>query len=269
MRPRPDGYGKKEVDGSYSVVRVQVNNTVVEITEEAAVAYVGAAILGLPLKHLICPHCNEAHLDLGRFALDPHSKHLCLCCNREFEDTERAVGNPIVLAKLLLNDPTVSRPMRMVQRKPLQIDQSDPIFSGGVKLWGTHSAILWTAERAEEDGVHVHAYETGSKVAAPDETYGRVIIEGVELNPRAVRSFMVLQQSELHRDKLELVRCDACGRAVVEDKAPKAITPSTEHSCECGHIVRSAQPVIANEMPAVVARLYESAKFSGLKPNGT
>jgi len=257
---------RKEIDWSYAVVDVQSDGETVRISEDAAVAYVAAAILGLPLKYIECPHCKAPHLDLENYALDPHRKHLCLNCQRLFEDTDRAIGNPIVLAKHLLNDSTIERPMRKVERR-LDINQRDPIYSGGIRLWGTHPAVLWTAEREEEEGIHVHAYYAGEESASVDQTYGAVSIDGIELDPRAVRSFMVQQQAPLVREKLTRVVCTKCSQAIVADKAPKAITPSTEHVCDCGHVTTTAEPVIANETPAVFAQLYENAKFANLSKN--
>jgi hypothetical protein len=187
-------------------------------------------------------------------------------CKQSFEDTERAIGNPIVLAKQLLNDPTVERPMKRVTR-PFNVDQNDPHFSGGIRLWGTHPAILWTAPRDEEEGIHVHAYHAREGDGAPDETFGAVAIDGIELNARALRAFMVQQQAPVVRGKLARVLCTGCERAIVEDKAPQAIKPSTEHLCDCGHVTTTAEPVIANEMPDAFARLYENAKFANLSKN--
>lgn len=257
---------KKEIDTSYAVVNVTSAEQTVSISEDAAVAYVAAAILGLPLKYITCPHCESPHLDLADYALDAHRKHLCLHCETLFEDIDRAIGNPIVLAKQLLNDKVIERPMRKVARH-LDIDQRDPVFSGGIRLWGTHPAIVWTAPREEEEGIHVHAYQAGEENASVDQTYGRVTIDGIELNPRALRAFMVQQQAPSVRDKLARVVCGKCSTVIVEDRAPKAVTPSTEHLCDCGHVTTTDAPVIANEMPEVFAQLYEGAKFANLSKN--
>ena len=37
-------------------------------------------------------------------------------------------------------------------------DQSADHCSGGLLIWGSNPAILWTATRDEEAGVHAHAY---------------------------------------------------------------------------------------------------------------
>jgi len=259
---------RKEIDWSYAVVAVHSGGQTVSISEDAAVAYVAAAILGLPLKYLECPHCKAPHLDLENYALDPHRKHLCLKCEQLFEDEDRAIANPIVLAKTLLNDSAIERPMKKVERR-LEIDQRDPTYSGGVRLWGTHPAILWTAEREEEEGIHVHAYHEGEEHASVDQTYGAVCIDGIELDPRAVRSYMVQQQAPMVREKLTRVLCGKCSKAIVEDRAPQAIVAGSDHVCDCGHVTISSEPVIANEMPQVFAQLYESAKFSNLSKNAS
>ena len=133
---------------------------------------------------------------------------------------------------------------------------------------GDASSDLWTAAREEQEGIHVHGYDA-TRRARPtvDQTYGAVSIDGIELDPRAVRSFMVQQQAPMVREKLARIICTECSRSIVEDKAPKAITPCTEHVCDCGHVTIRAKPVIANEMPEVFAQLYESAKFVNLSKN--
>jgi hypothetical protein len=65
------GRKKKEIDSSYSAVRVKAGGQVISISEEAAVAYVAGAILGLSLKYIECPYCKSPHLDLENHALVP------------------------------------------------------------------------------------------------------------------------------------------------------------------------------------------------------
>ncbi len=265
-RKAADG-GPKVIDSSYPVVNIVSGGCTVAISADAAESYVAAAILGLPLKYLVCPCCDLPHLDTRDYALHPHRMHLCQGCGRLFEDAERAIGNPIVLAKALLGDSRWS-PERQMKRvlRPLDIKQSD--FSGGVRIWGTHPAILWTAPRGEEDGIHVHAYgRAGEESPLIDETFGAVSIDGIGLDPRAVRSFMVQQQAPSVLAKLARVICDRCSTPIVEAAAPAAIAPSTQHQCDCGHVTSTTKAVIANEMPEILKQLYESARFSDVPRN--
>ncbi len=47
------------------------------------------------------------------------------------------------------------------------------------KMWASTPAILWTATRPQEVGIHVHLYEGTKRIV--DDTYTEVVLDGKRL----------------------------------------------------------------------------------------
>jgi hypothetical protein len=56
-------------------------------------------------------------------------------------------------------------------------------------IWASTPAILWTAKRPQELGVHVHVHKGTTRVV--DETFGEVILNGQALERRALIESMI------------------------------------------------------------------------------
>lgn len=56
-------------------------------------------------------------------------------------------------------------------------------------LWASTPAVLWTAERAQERGIHVHLGSKGQRLI--DDTFGTVIYRGERLDRKALLDAMV------------------------------------------------------------------------------
>jgi hypothetical protein len=145
------------------------------------------------------------------------------------------------------------------QRK-LDIRQAD--YPGGIQIWGSNPAFLWTSSRAEEEGIHVHAFLDGQKDPELDETYGEVIIDGVRLDPEMVRVLMAQNVMPSLKDRSRSIDCPACGRPQF-GVGEAAYTPTARHTCSgCGH--QFAAPgrlrnLVANPLPAIFAALARMA----------
>ena len=103
----------------------------------------------------------------------------------------------------------------LLPRKPVQaakvlsLRQSD--YPGGIQVWGSNAAIIWSSEKAEEEGIHVHAYKADGEIADPDDTFSAVEIDGVRLDPAMVRTLMAqnsLPHLEARVVPLKCSRCD-------------------------------------------------------------
>lgn len=56
-------------------------------------------------------------------------------------------------------------------------------------LWASTPAVIWTAERPQERGIHVHLHMDGKRVI--DDTFGTVIYKGKKLNRADLMEAMV------------------------------------------------------------------------------
>lgn len=258
---------KKDIDASYDVVNVVLPSGTLTLREAEATAYVAAAVLGLSLHLITCPYCSALHLDEDRFAVHPHQRHRCSNCNEEFLLSERAIGNPIVIAKQALGDELIARPTDP-GKPPVRIDQAADYCNAGILIWGSNPAILWTAPRNEQAGIHVHAFTAGIELPTIDDTYERVEIDGVTIDAAMVRIFMIQQSLPYLRKALAHVKCNGCGTSHFDDTAPFAVEPHRNHRCAvCDDNMTTTSPVVSNPLIDVLPMLYANALRSGRPKN--
>jgi len=250
---------KKEIDGTFRGVRLlssRLSSEGILVSELDAIYFMVSSVFGYGVKHIVCSYCGYAHLDRDWFSVRPHRRHLCAGCGKHFRDTEPAIGNPICALRNLWTVKT--QPPRRSRRK-LNIRQLD--FPGGLQVWGSNPALIWTGERVEEEGIHVHAFrENGSP--DPDETYGEVTIDGVKLNPTMVRVLMAQSALPSIRNRVVSISCPSCHEDTFS-KGEFAFTPDATYNCErCGRVFRSLgrlRKTIANPLLGILARLAEMA----------
>jgi len=41
---------------------------------------------------IFCPYCNSQHIDRGWFAINPHKRHLCYNCGKNFDVLKVTIG---------------------------------------------------------------------------------------------------------------------------------------------------------------------------------
>jgi len=195
------------------------------------VQYYISRFLGRKIKYLFCTHCAEIHLDADYFAVNPHRRHLCHGCGKYFSDSEQAVSNPIMLLVEQLGDVDKPRVFKRPERW-LDIDQTD--YPGGLQVWASNPAIIWTAERPEEEGIHVHLYRDVGAEPTTDDTFGKVSIDGVHLDEDFVKHLMAQQALSYLTNKVVSLRCPCCGEDHF-DREELAFRPHKQHLCEhCG-----------------------------------
>ena len=56
-------------------------------------------------------------------------------------------------------------------------------------IWASTPAVLWTANRPQEKGIHVHVNEGPRRVV--DDTFSEVLLDGKPLNRRALLDAMI------------------------------------------------------------------------------
>lgn len=145
----------------------------VHVTPPAAREFVLALEQNTAIGCVSCAHCGYPHLDLGEFARTPHRKHLCGNCGRDHTWTSA----PMTSTPLkLIHDQYCAAWTYVDVEREINIDH----YPGAAfALWASTPAIVWTANRPQERGIHVHLSMDGERII--DDTYGVVIYKGRSL----------------------------------------------------------------------------------------
>lgn len=232
VHARPEAGAKKEIDASYAAVRI-VGSAVPEggilVSEIDAIHFMTSSVFGVEMSHIVCAHCGHPHLDADWFSTHAHSRHLCSACGRYFKVLRASVGNPVFGVREACG---VKAPRLKMAPDKLAIRQSD--YPGGIQIWGSSPALLWTSRTAESRGIHVHAFKANGEPPVIDETFSAVTIDGVKLDPQMVRLLMAQRTLLFLRKRIAAIRCPECSAALFED-GPLAFTPQLTHTCaQCG-----------------------------------
>lgn len=245
----------KDIDQSFDEVtfRHHVSGRDIRIDQDAAVGFMISQILGVQMQDVICTNC-ESDIFLGRqSAANPSTSHTCPSCSTLNTTIDHVVANPLIALREACSsriDPAVILP-----RRPLSLRWDE--FPGGIDIWGSNQAIIWTACKPEEEGLHVHWYASDGTMLQ-DNTFDSVTIGAIEIDVTAARLWMA--QRELHqvRAVVRSISCEECGRAIC-DHGAHARAPSEVHTCaNCAHVSSSAGRIIANPTPATIESLRKT-----------
>ena len=225
--------GDKVIDATFDAVALAPQrHTLFEerttfITGETAVAYYVGNFMNHDIGTLYCVYCGEAHLDADWFAVKPHRRHLCHGCGKIFSCGERGISNPVIAMRSALGDNDSKRAICRA-RRTLDIRQQD--YRGGLQVWASNAALLWTSPEPEKEGIHVHLFDA-DKRRVEDDTFDRVTIDGIELNERQLRLFMAQRSLAYLSGKIASLICPSCGGSHC-DVGEAAFMPHKQHHCE-------------------------------------
>jgi hypothetical protein len=260
VHARKDSDGVKDIDATYRAVRLIGHQLPAEgllISEIDAVYYMVSSVFGFDIRDIRCTYCGYPHLDKDWFSVHPHRRHLCAGCGNNFHDSAVGIGNPIRATQETLG----LLPRRPAQAaKALSLRQS--VYPGGIQVWGSNAAIIWSSEKAEEEGIHVHAYRAEGGIADLDDTFSALEIDGVKLDPIMVRTLMA--QSSLPHLEARVVplKCSRCG-GMEFSCGDRAFTPVVGRICaKCQGELRGPtrlRRTIGNPLIAVLEELSASA----------
>ncbi len=227
--------GTKDIDRTYRRLRIPFKADLLsdgwaEIDEIDAINYMVSSVFGFETVSVRCGHCGFAHLDRDWFAVHKHRKHQCHGCGRQFTDAVAGVGNPISELRQMLGS------MPSTKRKApdaISIRQAD--YPGGIQVWGSNPAILWTSAQPEMAGIHVHAFDFPGQVhPTVDETYAKVTIDGIRLDAGQVRTYMAQSAMPHLEGRVIDLACPKCSTPHFE-QGELAFTPHIDHECHvCG-----------------------------------
>jgi hypothetical protein len=251
--------GKKELDQTFRAIHIsgeQLPEGGLYVHELDAIYYMATTVFGYTMRHVRCTHCGYSHLDRDRFSVHPHSRHLCAGCGKYFRDTQPGIGNPICGVRDACDIQTrAPKPTK----RTLDIRQAD--YPGGIQIWGSNPAFIWTSKTTEEEGIHVHAFRD-DQCPVVDETYGNVRIDGIALDAVMVRLLMAQAILPSLKDRVVSVVCTSCRNGILSE-GKFAFTPVTTHRCNhCNREVRTSGrvcKVVSNPLPRVLAQLAASA----------
>lgn len=258
----------KIVDQTFKEVYIKVPSTSiynesewVKIDDYTACAYTASAVFKRNLKVIACKHCKRHHIDADWFAVHYHKKHFCTYCGRDFIDSEPSISNPVFYLQQVFSDKFLNRTLKNVDKK-LIIKQQD--YPGGIQIWGSNPAIIWTAKRAEEAGIHVHLFKEALGAPFSDDTYGYVEIDGVILDPMMLRYYMVQKAFPYLSKYIDSLHCPKCKEEHF-DKDDKALNPHKIHECEyCSFVFedksRYKSGVVSNPILAKLKSLENNHK---------
>lgn len=156
--------------------------TQIQITPPAAFEFVKSIEEGREMDCVTCKKCGYPHLDLGSFANTPHAKHFCgNCGNDSVWSKDKIVSTPLKP----LHDQFHRSNEYLTPDRHLNLDE----YSGlDFDVWSSTPAVLWTADRPQEKGIHVHIYDKGKRVV--DDTFGSVQYLGKNLDRNELWSSM-------------------------------------------------------------------------------
>ena len=171
---------RKTLDKDFSAIVCSYNQkmdlfesqeiTKIQVTPPAAFEFVRSIEEEYKVDCISCKKCGYPHLDLGSFARTPHKKHFCGNCGNDSIWSP----SPIVSTPLKpLHDQFSKSNTYIVPDRRLNLDDHAGLR---FELWSSTPAVVWTADRPQEKGIHVHVYEGARRVI--DDTFGEVIYQG-------------------------------------------------------------------------------------------
>ena len=257
------GAKRKAIDHTYRRITIatptdDLFERELEVGELDAIYYMVSSVFAMKVKDVKCTLCGYPHLDKDWFSVHSHQRHLCHGCGHNFRDSEAGIGNPV--ARLQREIEGQSRRRLVPAPQTLELEQGD--YPGGIQIWGSNPAIVWTAAKPEEAGIHVHAYKKLGSDPYEDGTFRKVTIDGIRLDPEMVRYFMAQSAMPHIETRVVALRCPRCHRHHF-DRGEHAYTPMERHRCEfCGMNFQSdtrLKLVIGNPMRQIVADLARHA----------
>lgn len=195
IHKRFSGEEKKLLDRDFDAVVCSYNQklalfqnteiTKIQVTPPAAFEFVRSIEEDRPMACVSCKKCGYPHLDLGDFAINPHKKHFCgNCGNDSIWSSGAIVSTPLkLLHDQFNNSNTYTYPER-----DLDLDKYE---GRRFEIWASTPAVLWTANRPQEKGIHVHVYEGEGVRRIVDDTFAIVQYKGKPLDRKMLWEKMV------------------------------------------------------------------------------
>lgn len=188
IHKRFSGADKKLLDRDFDAIVCSYNQdlglfanqeiTQIQVTPPAAFEFVSSLEEGREMGCVTCKRCGYPHLDLGSFAKTPHAKHFCGNCGN---DSVWSVGKIVSTPLKPLHDQFNNCNSYITPDRSICLDDYE---GKEFEIWASTPAVVWTANRPQEKGIHVHIYEGSidGRRRIVDNTFGDVIYKGEALD---------------------------------------------------------------------------------------
>ena len=182
------GNGRKEIDRDFDAIVCSYNQdlglfasqdiTQIQVTPPAAFEFVSSLEDGREMSCITCKRCGYPHLDLGSFATTPHAKHFCGNCGN---DSVWSDGKIVSTPLKPLHDQFNNSNTYVVPDRSINLDDYE---GKEFEIWSSTPAVVWTANRPQEKGIHVHIYSGSIEGCRRivDDTFGEVVYKGEVLD---------------------------------------------------------------------------------------
>lgn len=190
---RDSAEASKRVDKDFSAISVVYSTQKglfgdgdiarVDITPPAAFDFVCALENHQDMGCIDCNYCRHPHLDIGDFGKTPHRKHFCANCGR---DSTWSKGAIISTPLQPMHDRTATSLTCLLPDRSLNLDDYE---GHSYTVWASTPAIVWTASRPQEYGIHVHIHAGTNRIV--DDTFGEVILNGKALVREELLQLMI------------------------------------------------------------------------------
>jgi hypothetical protein len=202
---RPKVGGKKTIDRDFHAISLLYRHTTldrdtalqrdtaplfgstditrVNVTPPAAFEFVCGLEANRDMACINCSNCGYPHLDLADFARRPHRKHFCGNCGWDSTWSKE----PIVSTPLKPLHDQYAKTLRY--ETPSRTLNLDDYAGCSFTVWASTPAILWTASRPQEFGIHVHVHDGPERIV--DDTFGEVTLQGKALERPSLINAMV------------------------------------------------------------------------------
>lgn len=228
VHARTDRTGRKVIDQTFGGVTICGNGIPqkgIRISGMEAIYFMISSVLGFTIARVVCSYCGASHLDEGSYCVSPRRVRKCGRCSNVFASDPTVIANPIGSLQEQFGtqhmDPVLSG-------KELDIKQSQ--FVGGIQIWGSNSAFFRTDGGAEEYGIHVHAFRGKCEEPSIDDTFSKVIVDGVALHCEAVRLLMAQQVIPHLRGRIVSSICPNCKNDQIST-GRSSYTLTSVHEC--------------------------------------
>ena len=255
----------KDLDDTFDAVELEIKTNLFEtksafVTRDTAVSAYISRFIGNPLLTLFCTYCGEPHLDSEWFAVKPHKRHLCHACGEVFIAKDKGVSNPLEKLRWLFKDADEKRSFIRPERQLVARLSSYP---GGIQMWASNPALLWTAARPEEVGIHFHGYAADKCTRIEDNTFSSVTLDGVVVDEEHIRYYMAQNALAHLQGRVVCLVCE-CGVAFF-DTGLAAFMPHSNHVCgDCGSKLTtqgSKKKVVSNPFLLAISALNQAQEI--------